>query len=210
MRKAFLILTFMCAFWGAFAQQDAQDNNDSWKQIYRATPTKINDLVHTKLNVSFDFDKSWLYGKAWITLKPHFYATDSLTLDAKGMAIKEVALVKGNSKLKLKYQYDNWKLKIQLDKVYKAGENYTLYIDYISKPDELEVKGSAAITDAKGLYFINPKGEKEGPTQIWSQGETEGSSVWFPTIDEPSQKCTQEISMTVPSKYVTLSNGLMV
>ncbi|MEO6135719.1 MAG: M1 family metallopeptidase, partial [Ginsengibacter sp.] len=42
------------------------------------------------------------------------------------------------------------------------------------------------------------------------QGETEGSSVWFPTIDEPSQKCTQEISMTVPSKYVTLSNGLMV
>jgi aminopeptidase N len=31
--------------------------------------------------------------------------------------------------------------------------------------------------------------------------------VWFPTIDKPNQKTTSEISMTVPVKYVTLSNG---
>ena len=30
--------------------------------------------------------------KEWLTLKPHFYPTDSLSLDAKGMEIKEVAL----------------------------------------------------------------------------------------------------------------------
>lgn len=71
--------------------------------------------------------------------------------------------------------------------------------------------GSAAITDAKGLYFINPKGEeKDKPTQIWTQGETEANSAWFPTIDKPNQKTTEEISMTVPAKYVTLSNGLLV
>ncbi|HEV3326566.1 MAG TPA: M1 family metallopeptidase, partial [Puia sp.] len=89
---------------------------------------------------------------------------------------------------------------------------YTLYIDYTSKPNELKVhQGSAAITDAKGLYFINPKGEeKDKPTEIWTQGETEANSVWFPTIDKPDQKCTEEITMTVPSKYVTLSNGLLV
>ena len=56
----------------------------------------INDLVHTKLDVNFDYDKSYLNGKAWLTLKPHFYPTDSLTLDAKGMDIKTVSLVKGN------------------------------------------------------------------------------------------------------------------
>ena len=48
---------------------------------------------------------------------------------------------------------------ITLDRIYKGGENYTIYIDYTSKPNEVKVKGSAAITDAKGLYFINPKGE---------------------------------------------------
>ncbi len=107
--------------------------------------------------------------------------------------------------------YDNWQLNIHLDKTYKGGEEYTIFIDYTAKPDELEVKGSAAINDARGLYFINPKGEdKDKPTQIWTQGETEATSAWCPTIDKPNQKTTDEISMTVPDKYVTLSNGKLV
>ena len=170
----------------------------------------INDLVHTKLEVSFDYNKAWMYGKEWVTLHPHFYSTDSLTLDAKGMEIKEIAVMKGNSKIPLKYSYDSMQLRITLDKLYKGGENYTVYINYVSRPNELKEHGSAAITDAKGLYFINPKGEEEDkPTQIWTQGETESNSAWFPTIDKPNQKTTEEIYMTVPSKYVTLSNGLL-
>src|SRR4030095_11474544 len=56
-----------------------------------------------------------------------------------------------------------------------------------------------------------PRGEeKDKPTEIWTQGETESNSVWMPTIDKPNQKSTEEISMTVPAKYVTLSNGLLV
>ncbi len=63
----------------------------------------------------------------------------------------------------------------------------------------------------KDLYFINPKGtDKEKPTQIWTQGETEATSVWLPTIDKPNQKTTQELTMTVPAKYVTLSNGKLM
>ena len=61
------------------------------------------------------------------------------------------------------------------------------------------------------MYFINPTGEeKDKPTQIWTQGETEANSVWMPTIDKPNQKSTEEIYMTVPAKYVTLSNGLLM
>ncbi len=131
----------------------SQSTDTAWKKIYRATATKINDLVHTKLDVKFDYAKAWMYGKAWITLHPHFYPTDSLTLDAKGMDIKEIAMVKGNSKTPLKFLNDGLLLKITLDKTYKSAENYTVYIDYISKPNDLKIKGSAAITDAKGLYL---------------------------------------------------------
>lgn len=187
---------------------NAQVTDDAWKNLYRESAPRINDLVHTKLDVKFDYDRSWMYGKAWITLQPHFYATDSLTLDAKGMEIKKVELANGGA---LKYTYDGMQLHIQLNKTYSGDEKYTIYIDYISKPDELKVQGSAAITDAKGLYFINPKGEKKNkPTQIWTQGETEANSVWFPTIDKPDQKTTEEIYMTVPKEYVTLSNGKLV
>jgi aminopeptidase N len=195
-----------CALGTAMAQT-APAENPALK-IYRETPAKINDLVHTKLDVRFDYKKRYMYGKEWVTLKPHFYPTDSLRLDAKGMDLKSIAIVKNGKNVPLKFTYDSLTVAIKLDKTYQSNEPYTIYIDYTSKPNELKVKGSAAINDAKGLYFINPDGtEKDKPTQIWTQGETEGSSAWFPTIDKPNQKTTDEISMTVPAKYVTLSNG---
>ena len=178
---------------------------------YRESSPRINDLVHTRVDAKLDFGKSQLMGKVWITLKPHFYPTDSLNLDAKGMDINEVSIVKGGKNNKLKYSYNSMVLNIMLDKTYKNNESYVIYIDYVAKPEEFKGVGSAAIQDAKGLYFINPTGEdKELPTQVWTQGETEATSVWVPTIDKPNQKTTQETYMTVPAKYVTLSNGKLM
>jgi aminopeptidase N len=210
MRRLFLLLGLSASI-GSFAQT-APAKDDSWKKNYRAFATKINDLVHTKLDAKFDYSKSQLNGKVWITLKPHFYPTDSLQLDAKGMKINKIEIVKAGGKNgTLKYNYDSSFINITLDRSYKASEQYTVYIDYVAMPNDLKVEGSAAINDAKGLYFINPKGEeKDKPTQIWTQGETEATSAWVPTIDRPNQKTTNEILMTVPAKYVTLSNGKLV
>lgn len=186
-------------------------NKTDWRTIYRGFATKINDLVHTKLEAAFDYEHSYLNGKEWVTLKPHFYPTDSLTLDAKGMDIDKVALNKNGKLIPLQYRYDSMQLKIQLDRTYSQNEKYTIYIQYTAKPNEYKGEGSAAITDAKGLYFINSLGtDKNKPTQIWTQGETESNSVWIPTIDKPDQKCTDEFILTVPDKYVTLSNGKLI
>ena len=167
-------------------------------------PDKINDIVHTRLAVSFDYQRCYVYGKEWITLKPHNYLTDSLTLDAKGMDINEVAMQNGNQKTSLKFSYDSLKLRVHLNRTYKTTENYTVFINYTAKPKQR--KGIKK--NERGIYFINPQGkEKDKPTQIWTEGEPESSSGWFPTIDRPDEKATSEISMTVPAKYVTLSNG---
>ena len=210
MKKILLCVGLSVALFNSYAQITAGKTDTAWKKLYRVSHPTVNDLVHTKLAVNFNFDKARLNGKAWVTLQPHFYQTDSLTLDAKGMDIKTVAIVKGAATVPLAFTYDSLQLNITLDKTYKGGEKYTVYIEYTAKPDEITSTGSAAITEAKGLYFINPTGEdKNKPTQIWTQGETEANSVWMPTIDKPNQKTTQEIYMTVPAKYVTLSNGLL-
>ncbi|MFB9844215.1 M1 family metallopeptidase [Mucilaginibacter ginsenosidivorans] len=168
------------------------------------TPDKINDLVFTRLDVRFDYEKCYVYGKEWVTLTPHFYQTDSLTLDAKGMDIGEVAIIKGTQKFPLKFIYDSLKLRIRLNKSYSPGENYTLFINYTAKPNQRK----GVKKNEHGVYFINPQGrEKNKPTQIWTEGEPESSSGWFPTIDRPDEKAPSQISMTVPAKYVTLSNG---
>src|SRR4249920_3789628 len=144
-------LIFLFLFTGSVSfvlAQTGPAKDTSWKKQYREAATKINDLVHTKLDVKPDYSKSYLYGKAWVTLKPHFYPTDSLSLDAKGMDIHSVSLVKGTQLQPLKYNYDGSTLYIHLNKTYRYTENYTIYIDYTSKPGELKAQGSAAITDA--------------------------------------------------------------
>lgn len=208
--KKLLISAFLLAAFFNPNFTSAQTETSGRDGVYRQTHTKTTELKHTKLKVSFDYQKEQMSGEEWLTASPYFYPSDSLVLDAKAMLIHEVSLDKNGAKTPLKYNYSNDMLKINLDKTYNRNQDYTVYIKYTARPNEVKQQGSAAITDAKGLYFVNAQGKiADKPTQIWTQGETESNSVWFPTIDKPNQKTTQEIYMTVPDKYVTLSNGLM-
>ncbi len=194
-----------------YKPEEANQAIKNEREKYNPSETRVNDLINTKLEVSFDFKKQRLNGKATIDLTPHFYPTNKLSLDAKGMDIHKVQLVEGTLKSDLVYTYDTLDIYITLPRTYKRGEKYTVYIEYTAKPEELETGGSAAITSDKGLYFIDPLDTvPTKPTQIWTQGETEASSCWFPTIDRSNQKQTNEIFITVPQKYKTLSNGLLV
>lgn len=201
------------------------------KKTYRESNPLIVDILTTSLKVSFDWNKSQLIGSASISGTPYFYPTKVMYLNARGMEIKSVNLgietqktatqdVKGK-KAEVKsstlshqpalYKYENDTIKITLDREYKKGEIIYVYIDYIAKPNELKKGGSDAISDDKGLYFINPKGEDPNKMpQIWTQGETQSNSAWFPCVDSPNEKILSEIFMTVDDKYTTLSNGLMV
>ncbi|UPQ75560.1 M1 family metallopeptidase [Chryseobacterium nepalense] len=208
MKKAILSIALLGIFFSTNVA--AQTETSGREKVYRATHTKVTELKHTKLKVNFDYQKEQMNGEEWLTASPFFYPSNELTLDAKGMLIHEVALESNGKKSPLKYDYKDDILKITLDKTYQKNQDYTVYIKYTSRPNEVKQEGSAAINDAKGLYFINAQGkDPDMPTQIWTQGETESSSAWFPTIDKPNQKTTQEIYMTVPDKYVTLSNGIL-
>lgn len=180
-------------------------------KIYRATNPKSNDITHTKLEVRFDWPNSWLYGKATLDIKPYFYPVKKLYLNARGMDLNKVQLVGAKGNTDLKYVYENDSIKIDLDKEYTSNDKYTVFIDYKAKPNDVKLGGSNAISGDKGLYFINPKGEEKNKMpQIWTQGETQSNSVWFPTIDSPNEKFTDEIYITVDDKYTTLSNGLLL
>lgn len=173
--------------------------------------THLSDVVNTKLDVRFDWAKQYLLGIAVLTLRPHFYPQSSLLLDAKGFDIKTVQLVGEKGDKILTYKYDKAQLTIALDRAYTREQTYQVRITYVAKPNELPQGGSAAITSDKGLYFINPLGkEPNKPRQIWTQGETQSNSCWFPTIDHPNQRMTQELSLTVDNQYKTLSNGLLI
>lgn len=188
----------------------AEDSMPDTLPRYNASHTFEHDLIHTKLEVSFDWAKKHVNGKATLTLRPWFYPTDKLTLDAKNFDIQSVVF-EGKSE-PLKYTYDNAVLIVQLGKTFTRNDEYKVVITYTAKPDERDsFGGSAAITSDKGLYFINADGsDPDKPRQIWTQGETESNSRWFPTVDKPNERCTEELYITVDDKYKTLSNGVLV
>lgn len=174
---------------------------------YNATHTRICDLLHTKLDLRFDWQNEKVLGKAYLKLKPFFYPTNVVHLDAKDF---ELHAVRFNGKGKdLNYEYNKEKITINLGRTYNEDEEFELFIDYTASP--AKTGGSDAIRSNQGLFFINPKGEDpKKPQQIWTQGETEWNSRWFPTIDKPNERCTQEMYLTVQDKYTTLSNGLLI
>jgi aminopeptidase N len=233
-----LVALICCS--NSFAQKAQTETSDTSKkevntppkkEVYRASNAIVCDLIHTKLEVNFDWANAHLIGKATINLKPHFYPTRMCYLNARGMDLKSVKLfqlsttevsemVKGKPSKKAvekivalssTFKYENDSIKIDLGREFKWNENFQVQIEYISKPNELKEGGSNAISSDKGLYFINNKATNPYKMpQIWTQGETQSNSAWFPTIDSPNQKMTQEIYITAPDKMITLSNGVMI
>lgn len=178
-------------------------------QRYRPTASLNIDILHTKLNLQFDWEKRHVIGTAHIVLKPYFKPIRRIDLDAIGFDIKNVSL--GMAHQNVIYNYDGQKLTVFLDREYTRNETLDVFISYTAKPDENTLSGSDAITSDKGLFFINPLGlDPDVPTQIWTQGQTENNSKWFPTFDKPNERFTQEIILTVEDRYQTLSNGLKI
>ena len=176
--------------------------------IYRSSYTRTTDILNTRLDLSFSWDSAYVYGKATIQAKPYFYSSDQLTLDANGFRINSISLVNKDDRQPLRYTYNGKKLNVKLDKVYTRDQNFTIFIDYVAMPNKLKIGEDIASAGDRGLYFINKDGkDKDKPRQIWTQGETECNSSWFPTINDPQEKMTQEINLTVPNGYTSLSNG---
>jgi aminopeptidase N len=192
------LILFISLLWSAesLSQETARESN----------PIDF-DLLHTELKLTPKWDNQTLEGEAVLTLKPFFYDQNILKLNAVGFEIKEVKL---NNVLS-KYTYDNQILSLDFGRNYTSSDTLKIAIKYLAQPNKVVSSGSEAILSDKGLFFINPTEIANGiPRQLWTQGETQSNSHWFPTIDSPNQNHTQDIFLTVENKFTTLSNGLLL
>jgi len=179
--------------------------------VYRAASPLVWDIVHTRIALSFDRQKKTAAAREWIKMHPYAYATDTIVLDAKGMAIDSVLLVAKGGNKPLTYSYAGDELKVHFGKEYKPTDTVELYLRYTAMPYAASGGGSGAITEDRGLYFINTDNQDpHKPAHIWTQGETESNSHWMITVDKPNNRFTTQVELTIPDSLVTLSNGALV
>jgi len=212
-----LLASVLCAIAG-----NAQTNNDTAQHVtldtitvtppvYRASATRVWDIKNTRVALKFNWIEKTADVREWVKLHPYFYATDTLVMDAKSMRIDSVMLVEKKGSSKLNYTYEKDQLKIRFGKEYKASDSVEIYLKYTAMPYATQTGGSGAITDDRGLYFINTDYKvPHKPAEIWTQGESESNSHWMITIDKPNTRTTSQIELTVPDSMTTLSNGAMI
>ncbi|MEZ5001717.1 MAG: M1 family metallopeptidase [Chitinophagales bacterium] len=178
--------------------------------FYKSSAKRTIDITHTRLELTPFFDQKSLNGKALLSIKPYNLPIDRIALDAQGMKIKQVSIIEESDSIEVSYKYnDDLHLIVDLNRIYNIDEQFTLFIEYSAHPYTLEEKGIDQ-SYGRGLYFIDPLDKNPlKPTQLWTTGETQANSIWFPTVDAPNESFTQEIFITVDEKYTTLSNGIL-
>lgn len=169
------------------------------------------DLIHTRLEVTPQWKNRTLDGTAIISMKAHFYPVDSFVLTGRNMIIEAVQMVQNGEFKSIPFSYDSTYLIAKPGRKFSDRDTLTLRIKYIAQPEKIKEEGSASIKSNRGLFFIDADSlDPLKPTQLWTQGETESNSGWFPTIESPQQKMTQEILITVDTAFTTVSNGLLI
>ena len=152
------------------------------------------DLQHSKIALRFDLEKREVLGDVTHTLTILNDGTAKLAFDSVGLSIQSVTI---NTK-PAKFETTADKLLVNLSSPARAGERLEVEIRYEGKPK-------------KGLYFVLPdKTNPNRPKQIWTQGESEDTRYYLPTYDYPNDRLTTEMIVTVPSNWVTVSNGRLV
>lgn len=196
MRLSTVVFCFCGLVWATtLAQQEAN---------LPKTPPEISaksfELLHTRLDLQFEVSEKWVHANASITMRPYFYETSQVDLDAKNMEIQNIRLAEKS----LDFHYDGTKIHLDLDRVYKRTDTLYLQISYRIKLQ----KSSSKYALWRGMTEGMVCSEEEGSgIKIWTSNNPHS---WVPTLADWRQKSSLEVFLTVPDAYTTVSNGTLV
>lgn len=160
-------------------------------------PARVYDVQHYIIRVKFNRETKTVFGNVTVQLKPLTDGLLNFTLNAKDLDVESVTLEPSNKTLTWNSKHD--KLNITLDRNYTRNETIGVRIIYKAQPK-------------RGLYFTKQERSRgyDIPAQIWTQGEPEDNSSWFPCYDFPDDKATTEQFITTEQDEMAIGNGVLV
>lgn len=178
---------------------------------YKPFRNKDFEIRHMTLEVAFNWDKNEVYGKSRLQIQTSNRPQKRLVIDAKAFDIHKLEASIVDSLLPSSYNYNGYQITIDFDTLLAPRQIFELSLAYTARPDSVVHMSQVKDPEKnKGLYFIKPERYSPKGYQIWTQGEPEANSVWFPTIDAPNQRFTHELFITVGDSMKTLSNGKLI
>ncbi len=149
------------------------------------------DVLHYAIDVTLLPDERALSGRCRIRLQPTSDVLQEVRLDLVALDVREIVDDGGRA---LAFERDGNTLVVHLARPLPRDETITLEVGY----------GGVPVT---GLWFSGERLDGTGPTQVFSHGQAQHSSGWFPCFDDPSDRATSELRVTMPADWVSVAAG---
>ncbi len=197
MRYFSIVIFFVCIM----ANATAQPYLKSYIPDANATPREHNaDIIHMKVEVSFDAPKAKVLGKVTHTFKPLRKVIDTIFWDGPGIVIKSVSASMGKTNVNVTHKIVPTGVITTFNPPLSWDNTYNLVFDYEANPRH-------------GIYFIgwnspaNTDNKNQTRRQIWTQGQGIDNRYWIPMYDQGNDKFITETVITFLQDYKVLSNG---
>jgi len=157
-------------------------------------PDREVEVLHLALDVTPDFKRRTVQGKATIQFKPILNPVREIRLDGVDLSVESVTST-------------------QRVQAFQVTEDKVIvtFVDEIAPNKEASVTVTYHAEPTEGLYFRTPEmGYKEGDTHLFTQGEEIEARHWYPCFDSPNMKFTSEITCRIPEGMTSISNGHLV
>jgi aminopeptidase N len=152
------------------------------------------DLQNVKTHLWFDTDQRKVHGEVTHSIAMLRDDLTQIQFDSVELKISTVTLDGKDAKFSTTANA----LIVPLAGPSRQGEHHQVFIRYQGQPK-------------KGLYFVLPdKNYPNRPKEVWTQGEAEDTRYYIPIYDYPNARTTSEMILTVPSTWLTISNGSLV
>lgn len=147
------------------------------------------DVEHYALELNVDPIARGIDGRLTARFVSNAEGLPRVTFDLSGLKVYNV--VDSNGAELASFQKPG-ELTVVLARPLARGEAEELTIAYSGQP-------------RKGLWFSDPEGGVA--TQVFTQGECEDSQWWFPCIDDPADRATSELRVTIPKDWTAVAAG---
>jgi aminopeptidase N len=154
------------------------------------------DALHYGLDLAWTPDTRTLQGDATIELRSTATG-DHLQLDL-GQPLQVSSVTLDGQDVPFRHEAKN----LLVDAPVTEDQRYVLGVHYSGTPQPTPAPTDRSDFNTTG-WTISPDGA------TWTMQEPYGAFTWYPVNDQPSDKAFYDITVTVPSPWVGVANGVM-
>ena len=187
---------------GAFRTlQDRLSRTERLRAVSEAPSNPAFDVLSYRLDLALAMVNENLAGRNQITLVLKAPA-DSLLLYQLKLTIDSVIV--GGVRQPHAEDDASERFTVHLGSIHQAGDTVRLLVAYRRLP------GIPRLTQRLGYYYFHDTIPGLPANLGYTMSEPGDARCWMPCYDEPWEKSTAEISVTVPVGYVAASNGRLL